>query len=278
MQPNQILAADLLDILFDGRNKDYGAYQLRRDYNRRMKLAMLSVLLLVSTPVIIFLITGKKEIMPPVTHVGRVIDLPPAIDPPETILSAPAKKIRPVKTIQSAVIKIVADKDFKEADKPPTQMELDKDVKIGLADMDGDPAVTIAPSGDGVSGTNGEDTKGDIAGANGDNKDEGFIPMEIESEYPGGPKAWARFLNRMLGNNYPPEAFENGVQGTVLIQFIVDIDGTVSNIEAISGPEELRVAAINTIRKSGKWNPAIQNGKNVKTYKRQPITFVLQGE
>jgi protein TonB len=58
----------------------------------------------------------------------------------------------------------------------------------------------------------------------------------------------------------------------------VDIDGSVSNIEVLSGPEELCEAAISTIKKSGKWKPAIQNGRNVKTYKRQPITFVLQGE
>ena len=100
-----------------------------------------------------------------------------------------------------------------------------------------------------------------------------FTKVEIESQYPGGVSAWAAFLNRKL--NYPQDAIDNGVQGTVTIQFIVDLQGNVSDVIAVSGPEELRAAAIAVIKQSNKWSAAIQNGKAVKSYKRQPITFRL---
>lgn len=107
-------------------------------------------------------------------------------------------------------------------------------------------------------------------------QDEGetiFTKVEIESQFPGGISAWAAFLNRKL--NYPQQAADNEIQGTVMIQFIVDLQGNVSEVTAISGPEELRAAAINVIKQSSKWTPAIQNGIPVKSYKRQPITFKL---
>ena len=102
--------------------------------------------------------------------------------------------------------------------------------------------------------------------------------MEIESEYPGGLSAWIAFLNRNLANNYPQPAIDNEIQGTVVIQFIVDLGGNVSDVTAIDGPKELREAAIAVIKKSGKWIPAVQNGHHVISYKRQPITFKLATE
>ncbi|HJU45260.1 MAG TPA: TonB family protein [Chitinophagaceae bacterium] len=278
MQPNQILAADLLDILFDGKNKDYGAYQLRKAYNNRMNLAMLLTLLIVAIPVLIFNLPAKKEFSLPPVFISDTIDLapPPTLEPIIQPTAASSKQTRAVKTANSTTIAIVPDEDSKEADKPPVQRDLDN-VKIGLLTQDGEPDAVVAPPGKGLLDGNGMQSTS-AANGNGEATSTFIKPIEIESEYPGGPKAWSRFLNRMLGNYYPPEAFEKGIEGTVLIEFVVDIDGTISNIEAISGPEELREAAIRTIKKSGKWIPAIQNGRNVKTYKRQPITFVLQGE
>lgn len=277
MQPNQILTADLLDILFDGKNKEYGAYQLRKNYDKRMMLSMLSMLLLVSVPIAVWLNPWRKN--KPAMGIycsGPIVDLPQV----DTVMLIPpppvAKSIKHVKTIHSATIAVVPDDDFKEEQKPPTSAELEENVKIGLTNSDGDLTDVIAPPENGLSEGSG---KGIENGTGTDNNTgmKNFIPISIESEYPGGSKAWMLFLNRMLGGRYPSEAFEKGIQGTVVIQFLVDVDGSVSNIEAISGPAELREAAINTIRKSGKWHPAIQNHRSVKTYKRQPITFVLQG-
>jgi len=103
-----------------------------------------------------------------------------------------------------------------------------------------------------------------------------FVKVEIESEYPGGRSAWLRYLNKNF--HYPDEAISNEVQGVVVIQFIVDKEGNVSNVEVISGPDQggLREEAVRVIRKSGTWIPAIQNGRKVKSYKKQPVIFKLE--
>jgi periplasmic protein TonB len=102
-----------------------------------------------------------------------------------------------------------------------------------------------------------------------------YTKVEIESVYPGGQQAWFRFMANTL--RYPDEAVNKEIQGTVIVQFIVDTTGNVSNIEAISGPLTggLREEAVRVIKKSGNWIPAVQNGRKVKSYKKQPLVFSL---
>jgi TonB family protein len=99
--------------------------------------------------------------------------------------------------------------------------------------------------------------------------------IQIESAYPGGPAGWMDYLNRTF--RYPEEAIRNRIEGTVVVQFIVDDQGKVRDIEAISGPTTggLREETIRVIKRSGRWEPGIWNGYKVTTYKRQPLTFRL---
>jgi protein TonB len=111
-----------------------------------------------------------------------------------------------------------------------------------------------------------------------DDADKVFIKVEQESQFPGGPAAWLRFLNKTL--RYPDDAVNNEITGRVVVRFIVDKDGNVSDVEAVSGPEQggLREEAVRVIKKSGKWTPAMQNGRQVKSYKQQPVTFEMPHE
>jgi len=192
-----------------------------------------------------------------------------AVSPPEKkekiIVPPPEKKENPkVKTLIYTAPKIMQDPP--EEEKPPLVNELDK-AKIGTINQNGDEDKGItAPSNDDGKGIVEAPKKADVG-------DVPFTKVEIESEYPGGMSSWAAFLNRNLV--YPEPAIENEIQGTVLIQFIVDVLGNVSDVKAISGPEELRASAVAVIKKSGKWTPAIQNGQKVKSYKTQPIVFKL---
>lgn len=99
-----------------------------------------------------------------------------------------------------------------------------------------------------------------------------------EAEYPGGQAAWQRYLNKSM--RIPEEAIDNESQGTVVVQFVVDEDGNVSNVEAVSGPKVLGAEAVRVIKQSGKWIPAqqIQNGRYIKSYKRQPFIIHLEAE
>ncbi|WP_431213897.1 energy transducer TonB [Puia sp. P3] len=105
-----------------------------------------------------------------------------------------------------------------------------------------------------------------------------FFLLSLQSSepgYPGGPSAWTDYLNHNL--HFPVEAIENGVSGTVIVDFIVHLDSTVSDIHAVSGPKKggLREEAIRVITASGKWVPAVKNGSPVEAHRKEPIKFVL---
>jgi periplasmic protein TonB len=100
-----------------------------------------------------------------------------------------------------------------------------------------------------------------------------YIKPEVESAFPNGVQGWQNFLNRNL--RYPSDAIKREIQGTVVLQFVVCTDGTVCDIEAISGPEELRESAIAAFKRTPRWIPAMQDGKNVRSYKKQPIVYRL---
>src|ERR1700733_14940645 len=103
-----------------------------------------------------------------------------------------------------------------------------------------------------------------------------FTKVMIEAWYPGGDKAWNKYLGKNL--HYPEVAVDNGISGIVIVQFVVNVDSTISDVKAVSGPTKggLREEAIRVIAQSGKWIPAIQNGKTVKSYVRRPISFVIK--
>ena len=101
-----------------------------------------------------------------------------------------------------------------------------------------------------------------------------FVKVEVESAFPGGLAAWGSFLQQHL--SYPKKAVKKNVQGTVILQFIVNENGTVEDIQAISGPELLREAAVKALKATPNWIPAKYNGRNVKSYKKQPVTFRIQ--
>ncbi|THU33501.1 energy transducer TonB [Niastella caeni] len=101
--------------------------------------------------------------------------------------------------------------------------------------------------------------------------DKVFTRTEIEPSFPGGADSLKSFLAKNL--KYPQKTAIKDFQGAVLLQFIVARDGAIQDLEAISGPEEFRQAAIDAMKNSPKWVPARQNGRIVKCYKKLPVYF-----
>ncbi|HVM89174.1 MAG TPA: TonB family protein [Puia sp.] len=105
--------------------------------------------------------------------------------------------------------------------------------------------------------------------------DKTFTKVEVEAEYPGGQSAWGDYLTKNL--KYPQEAINKELQGIVVMQFIVNTDGTISDIKILKSPAKvLSDESIRVLKESGKWTPAMQNGKAVRAYKKQPIVFKLE--
>ncbi|MBS1563809.1 MAG: TonB family protein [Bacteroidetes bacterium] len=276
MEAKEITNANLLDIIFDGRNKEYGAYELRKGYNKRLIESMIGVVIIVLLVLAAYFLPSHKNsgVNTPYLVVKDVqLEEINAEKKPELPPPPPPPKIEPPKIEMAKFTPpvIVKDNEVKDEDRPPEQEKL-QDTRIGTINQEGvkDEGTISASASDGGKGII-EAPKAKET----EDYDKTFLKVEIESEYPGGASAWQRYLYKNF--RYPEDASNNEIQGVVIVQFIVDKEGIVSDVEAVSGPDQggLREEAIRVIRKSGTWIPAIQNGRKVKSYKKQPIVFKL---
>jgi protein TonB len=266
--------AEWLDLVFENRNKAYGAYELRQHYGNTMSKAMgftffcLAVVIGVAYALHKPVTDGplvqvdtfelKKVTPPPVEH--------PKVDPPK-IKSLPAAK--PVSTLKFVPPVVTAEPVREE---PPKIEELEK-VAIGTSTVkvpgNGQPIDKPVNSGDG-SGTSTisptDNTPVDASGG-----------LEVMPEPFGGAAAWSKFLQRNI--RYPALARENGLSGKVWLSFIIERDGKLSNIEVIrpagNGFDE---EATRVLRLAPAWKPGKQNGQLVRVKYTIPINFQLAEE
>lgn len=271
MDTNKILSADILDILFDDRNKEYGAYDLRKTYSRRVKKALLlTTSLLVVTFTGIVLANTFKPNQTNTLDIKSVTlaDVQDKKPEPEPLPEPPPKKeIEPVQTEKLTTIKVVDDKDVVEP--PPTKDELDV-AKIDVIKQSGtlDDHTVVEPQ-------NLDDGKGIIPEIK-TKEPEIFDKVEIEAEFKGD---WVKFLTRNINAQVPSDNGAPPGNYKVIIQFVVDVDGSVSDIKPLTdlgfGMEK---EAMRVLQKATKWEAAIQNGRKVKAYRKQPITFQVTNE
>jgi protein TonB len=167
--------------------------------------------------------------------------------------------------------KIVPDEEVKKDEIPPETKELE-DTKIAVENQEGIKDENLAP-------TIVDDGKQVVEQKKEEDENQVFTKVEVEAKFPGGEKEWKRFLERNLEANVPVD--NNAPEGTytVTVQFIVDKEGNISDVRALSshgyGMED---EAIRVIKKGPRWEPAVQNGRQVKAYRKQPITFVVAAE
>lgn len=268
MESNSILNADVLDIIFENRNKNYGAYQLRKTYNKRLTVAlsvMFGVCLVVIAGSVMASNSGHKVMAaaPVVTE----IDLTNVKEKePEKPIIPPKPKELPKFEVKQFVDQIKLVKD--NVTPPPAQSDLD-DVKIGQENVAGDkggdfaaPPVEEKGAGPVVEIKHEEDfTKV-------------FAIVQQQAKFPGGPEAWQRFLERNLKQDVPVDNGAPPADYKVVVSFIVDREGNVTEIRAENDPGYGTAAeAMRVIQRSGKWTPAIQNGRNVIYRQSQTIIF-----
>ncbi len=189
--------------------------------------------------------------------------VPPPPPPP------PPPKPQPPVATRIFTAPLLVQQDPPENEKPPVVDDL-TNVRIGTANTPGGADVgDVAPAPVGAGNENVVEKPKE------EERDDRFIPIEKEAEYPGGVQAWIRYLGKNL--RAPEGALDAVGQTRVEVQFVVDKDGNVSDVKAISGPEGngMREEAVRAIKKSGKWLPALQNGRYVRTVKVQPVIFEI---
>lgn len=266
----------MLDLIFDGRNKKYGAYVLRRNYNRHM---LIGLVVTTGAALLIFL---SSFLLPPAEkkqtfkfNVVELFELPPEelLQPKEEPKQAVQQDLR---TEPYTTPRIEQDASVQPEDIQPEMNELEGAL-IGTEQKDGSEyggeVIAAAETGAGA-----------IEVPKPVEDDNTIIErVEIDAEFPGGNQAWARYVSREIERNID-DLQEEGKSGTVVVIFVVDREGVVSDVKLlpceISGiancmdnSSKLAEVAVKAIKKGPKWKPAMQNGRVVKAYRRQPITF-----
>ncbi len=247
------------DLIFEGRNKEYGAYKMRARAARRLNFSVVLVIVIAavgfSIPRLITMVTPeKKEVMTEVTTLSQ-------LEEPE-VKQEEVQKVQPVAPPPPALkssIKFTApvikkDEEVADEDQMKSQEELtESKVTISIADVQGT---------DEEGGVLVEDLKQVVTEA--PVEEEVFDMVEQAPQFPGGIR-------------YPVIAQENGIQGRVICQFVVGSDGSVRDIKVMRGVDaSLDKEAVRVIQSMPKWIPGRQNGKAVSVRYTLPVTFRLQ--
>lgn len=262
MTSHEILKADLLDILFDNRNKQYGAYTLRKNYERRLAVAL--AVALSSVLLLLYLMkptSSFSTLEEPGIIETRIIDIQPdnLKPPPPPLPTQPTLPVARRSYIDN--IRMVANPDPARFIAPVEEI---RGVILSTDNIDGSfvPEIqTVAPVVTQV-----------ISSTTAPGTEVAFDPIEKEPEFPGGRQAWINFLYRHLQT---PEELEAGEKKMVLVRFMVDADGSVNGFQVVqSGGYQFDNEVIRVLKKMPKWKPAIQNGQAVAVPFSQPVTFV----
>ena len=264
-----------LDLVFKNRNQAYGAYELRKNNAVTTVKAFFSAAAffssLVITPWLIHQISktntaaenNEQVKIIEVNLLARIKELKPEIKPDKKPTSKPVQ----AKSIQYANLNVVPENQT-ESD-IPTQEQLHEAV-ISTSNIDGEASLNLNPieiqqETSGITGSSASAEDMELHTLDG---------IENYPEFPGGHSAFIKFLSRNL--KYPANAVERGIEGKVLISFIIEKNGRLSNIKILRGigygcDEE----AIRVLEKSPEWKPGIQNKQKVRVAYTLPINFSL---
>lgn len=266
-------SAEWCDLVFLGKNKEYGAYELRKTSPRRHLTAYFIIMGCVVAALILpafmrFIVPAKDvDKMVAVTALSDLkMDVPEVKEenqvqavnvPPPPALKSTIKFTAPV---------IKADEQVRDEDEIKTQEELtETKAAISIADVKG----------------NDEEHGKDIAELEdhkmivNEEKEEVFMVVEQAPEFPGGNAALARWMGREL--KYPVIAQESGVEGRVIVQFVIGRDGAIRDVEVIRKVDEsLDKEAVRMVKQMPKWIPGKQRGMAVAVRFTLPVVFKLQ--
>jgi periplasmic protein TonB len=246
------------DLVFEFRNKEYGAYQLRKKYSRTLAIATLIGIIFMTTAIIVpyikaartanFKKRDAKEVIAEMANDIQNQEAPPPPPPPPP----PAEQQTVVKYVAPVVVDSI---------KPEEQNQ--------LAITDEQVETTVNKEAVEIVETKQEEVQDDAT------KEEVFIIVEEMPEFPGGEGALRAFIAKSI--EYPVIAQENGIQGKVYVTFVVDKDGGISDAKVVRGVDpSLDKEALRVVNSLPKWKPGKQRGKPVRVSYTVPISFVLQ--
>ena len=275
MAQSNVLKTDLDDIVFEGRNKAYGAYVLRRKYDRQLLLSAIGgtilLLLIVFYPVIagrfkaLFTEIKKDDLgLKELILADVVPPSPPVVLPPPPAAPLPKASIKFVPPV------VKDDKDVQEEPADVIPPNIPDDVAISTKTQEGEKVTGLeevveeAPPVDVVEDKPKEEVN------------QIYLFVEQQPEYPEGTAALLKWINSQL--KYPAVARENGIEGTVFVEFLVEKDGSIQEVvvkRGVPGGTMLDEEAIRVIKQMPVWKPGRHNGNPVRVRFTLPIKFKL---
>ena len=272
MQQQQILQASYLDILFEYKNKNYGAYQLRKSYNVRLYKAI-SITLLLAVGVVLLLSSFKPKaninvlVKPPI--ITSTIAIPRTKETPKHKQPKTTTKAIKANTkvyAQPNLVSETVEATFTNATVVPTPIT----TANGGEPSDGD----LPPSQGGGTDTIATAKQIILPPTIVDNN----TPMDdpdIAASYPGGKKALALYLQQKLES----ETVENGEPKKIIVIFIVEKDGSITNVSTQNNSDQQFVAkTIKAFNQMKKWIPATEHKELVRQYIAIPVTITPNDE
>ncbi|QHS62282.1 energy transducer TonB [Chitinophaga agri] len=278
MDSAKVLKSDFLDILFENRNKEYGAYDLRRQYDKRVRNAVIGSAALMLVVIAGYAISNyinklerenpdKKPVIEQIKMEDVKIPDDPKTPPPPPPPPAPPPPVKPSVQFTPPVIK--KDEEVPEDEVPPKIKDIENKA-ISTKTVEGDP--------NGIDPGLLEDSKGTgvVEAPPPPPKEEIFTFVEQPPTFPGGEEALAKFLSKNI--RYPRVAQENSISGTVFVQFVVDSDGNIKDVKTVGAAKGggLEEEAIRVVKIMPKWKAGKQNGRQVSVQFNLPIRFTLQ--
>ncbi len=271
MKIDAILKADVLDIIFENRNKDYGAYTLRKFYNNRLYKAlgaMLAVVALLCSFTFIKSTTAISNI--PFVDTGftvkKIYAIPQTPDKPKEIIKpnqpAQPKQLAATKEFTTNM-KIVSDNKAAIID------DLNDNDIIADATKKGDPGVVPKVKSNITEGTDSsafvEPKKPQV------DINKPYDVVEVMPTFPGGMEALRKFLKNNL---QAPEDIQEGETVSVKIKFIVGYDGVLKGFETVEdGGKAFNNEVIRVLKKMPEWTPGKTKGEKVSVYYTIPVKF-----
>ena len=272
-----LISRDWTEMVFEGRNKEYGAYRLRKNAGKRNLYSLITIFIAAlaiwgGISLVKFVESRTKSVAQ--TSVAELSALNQPKKKAEVKQQKKVKLEQPEKVVErvKSSVKFTApvikkDDEVKPEDELKTQDELmSTKTAIGALDVKGN------------DDANGEVLKIKEAVAQPEPKPEVekvFDVVEQMPSFPGGPSA----LMEWLSNNvkYPVVAQENGVQGTVVVSFVVERDGSITDVKVVRGVDpSLDKEASRVVRAMPRWIPGKQNGSAVRVKYNVPVAFRLQ--
>lgn len=257
----QVTSSERNDIVFENRNHEYGAYQIRTDYNKRLIWIVLAIALLIGAAFTTYkIIQGIEEPIKEEATVDLTAFAPEA-EEEEEIVEPLDQEIPPAQQTIQFVAPVI---DNNATDEEPQIPDPDT------------PASTETQEGNDAFGEVVKD-EGEPTQTEKPKEPEVFEYVEEFAEFPGGAAALKKYLSEKIV--YPTTAVELGVQGTVFVRFIVSERGNISNVRVTKGIpdcDECSEEAIRVFKSMPDWKPAKNNGKNVNSYFNSKVTFKTQ--